>query len=68
MIFEIYINGLKYKVNKLITLEQLIIFLNCNQTGIAIEHNYLITQQKRWSKILIKSNDHIEIVTIVGGG
>jgi thiamine biosynthesis protein ThiS len=68
MAFEININGLKYKINKLITLEQLISFLKCNRTGIAIEHNYLIAQQKMWSKILIKSDDHIEIVTIVGGG
>lgn len=65
---RISINGVFYYISKEITVDQLLNFLNCNKQAIALEYNYSILKSNEWSKILLKSQDTLEIVTIVGGG
>ena len=68
MQLELFINGKNYRFTKSITVDQLIIFLNCNKNAIALEYNQTILKQEDWTKTLIQSDDTLEIVTIVGGG
>jgi sulfur carrier protein len=65
---EIKINGVVYRLNQGVTLTQLLTFLKCKLAGIAVEYNYKIVKQEFWSKILLKTGDNLEIVTVVGGG
>lgn len=62
------LNGDYYYTTKNITLFDLIKYFNYNDSLLVIELNQLICNKKKWGETLIKDNDRIEIVTIVGGG
>ena len=65
-----FFNGEKYYTHSKVTLYELLKYFNYpifNSTFI-IEYNKLIYPESEWNKIIIKSNDKIEIITIVGGG
>ena len=65
-----FFNGEKYGTHSKVTLYELLEYFNfsmVNSTFI-IEYNKLIYPESEWNKIILKSNDKIEIITIVGGG
>lgn len=64
----IFVNGQEYQTHDYFTLSQLLYYFNYKQTLFVIEYNNSICDQKHWPKIKIKTNDKIEIITIVGGG
>ena len=39
-----------------------------NPQLVVAEHNGVIAPRSRWDSIVVKNNDTLEIVTIVGGG
>jgi thiamine biosynthesis protein ThiS len=49
-----------------LTVLELIQYFNYNTSLLVLEYNNLICK-KSWSNTFIKTNDKIEIVTIVGG-
>jgi sulfur carrier protein len=63
-----FLNGQKYYTKQNITLFDLINYFNCNDSLLVLEHNNLICNKKKWKETVIKDQDKIEIVTIVGGG
>ena len=67
---SLFFNGELYTLQtyKLFTLKDLILFLNYIKNIIVIEHNGKITNPKDWQNIILKNNDSIEVVTVVGGG
>lgn len=68
MLKTIFVNGLKYETYASINIAELLYYFNYKKRLFVLEYNSLIYDQKDWSKIKIKNNDKIEIVTIVGGG
>lgn len=62
------LNGNEYFINSKLTLLDLIKYFNYNESLLILEHNHLICNKTDWPNILIKNNDKIEILTIVGGG
>jgi sulfur carrier protein len=62
------LNGSEYFTDYELTLSDLINYFNYNSSLLVLEYNNLICDKKNWNKILLKNNDKIEIVTIVGGG
>jgi thiamine biosynthesis protein ThiS len=46
----------------------LLVFLNLNIDLIVIEYNKIILPKSLWKLTMIKNNDEVEFVTIVGGG
>jgi len=62
------LNGHIYFTEHQLTLFELIQYFNYNSSLLVLEYNNLICGKKNWDKIVIKNNDRIEIVTIVGGG
>ena len=67
-IISFFLNGEIYYTKTTITLLDLIIYFNYNDSLLVLEYNNLICNKKNWNKIYIHDNDKIEIVTIVGGG
>jgi sulfur carrier protein len=63
-----FFNGQKYFTEYELTILELIQYFNYNSSLFVLEYNNLICNKKNWEHILIKNNDKIEIVTIVGGG
>ena len=65
-----YINAKKYKIKikKRITIQQIINILYGKTQGVVLEYNKDIVNINVWNKIYLKSNDNLEILTIVGGG
>lgn len=65
---QFYLNGQAYLTSYPLTLLELIVYFNYNQSLLVLEYNNLICNQKTWDQIKIQNEDKIEIVTIVGGG
>ena len=65
---RIIINGQNYFIKEDINLFDLVTYFNYNDHLLVLEHNNLVQSKKTWKDILIKNQDKIEIVTIVGGG
>lgn len=63
-----FLNGQEYKSQGKCTLFELLNYFNYDLNLIVIEHNNSVRKKQNWDQILIKNNDIIEIVTIVGGG
>ena len=63
-----FLNGHKFLYTKELTLNQIIAYFGYQNFLFIIEYNNLICNQDRWKEIKIKSNDIIEIISIVGGG
>ena len=65
---QFFLNGQIYRTSFSLTLLDLIIYFNYNDSLFVMEHNDIISNKKNWHQIFIDNNDKIEIVTIVGGG
>ena len=65
---KINLNGKIISVDKGINLAKLIKKYKFPLNKIAIEKNRLIVDKKKINKILLNSNDRIEIVHFIGGG
>ena len=50
------------------SLEAVVAQLANNPQLVVAEHNGVISPRSRWNTILVKDDDTLEIVTIVGGG
>ncbi len=65
---KIKLNGKVISVNKGTNLQILLNKFKFPLNKIAIEKNNMIIEKKKIRKILLKSNDKIEIVHFIGGG
>lgn len=67
---NIFFNGDPFVISsyKVFTLYDLIDFFKYKKNLIVLEYNGKIAHPETWSNILLKNNDKIELVTIVGGG
>jgi sulfur carrier protein len=63
-----FLNGQKFAIKNNLTILDIIQYFNFNTSLLVLEYNNLICNKKNWNKTVIKNNDKIEIVTIVGGG
>lgn len=63
-----FLNGETYKINKDISLYDLLMYFNYNDSLLVLEYNNLICEKNKWKIVFIKDFDKIEIVSIVGGG
>jgi thiamine biosynthesis protein ThiS len=62
------LNGETYLTFQEITLFDLVLYFNYNDSLLVLEYNNLICEKNRWKKTFLKHSDKIEIVSIVGGG
>ena len=65
---KITVNGKQITINLKYSLKNLIDKLKLPIKKVAIELNREIVNKKRINKIILKSNDKIEIVNFIGGG
>jgi len=65
---KIIVNGKQMTVNLKFSLKNLIDKLKLPIKKVAIELNREIVNKKKISKIILKSEDKIEIVNFIGGG
>ena len=63
-----FLNGEEYYLNRMISLSELITYFNYQSTLFVVEYNNFICNKQKWDKVVIDTNDTIEIITIVGGG
>ena len=65
---KITVNGKQMSINIKYSLKNLIDKLKLPIKKVAIELNREIVDKKRISKIILKSEDKVEIVNFIGGG
>ena len=64
----IFVNGEPFHCNKLMSMKDLLLYLGFNLDLIIIEYNKEILHADLYTNCWLKSNDAIEVITIVGGG
>jgi sulfur carrier protein len=65
---QFFLNGEAYVIYQTLSLLNLIVYFNYNDSLLVLEHNHLICNKKHWETTFIEDGDKIEVVTIVGGG
>lgn len=62
------LNGETYVICQNISIFDLLIYFNYNNSLLVLEYNGLICEKNKWKTTFLQHTDKIEIVTIVGGG
>ena len=65
---QVFINGKKKMCYEKNSLLKVLKDLKLNNTGIAVEINYIVIPKSQYKNTLIRNNDKIEIVQFIGGG
>jgi sulfur carrier protein len=65
---ELQVNGEVHTCLPQTTLPQLLVQMGLNPRLLAVEYNGEILHRQFWDETEIRTNDRLEIVTIVGGG
>ncbi len=64
----IKINGKDEPVEKKLNLADLVAAKKLSPEKIVMEYNLRIVPRDEWRNVILQENDHIEIVSFVGGG
>lgn len=62
------LNGQSYYTTQNLTLFDIIIYFNYNNSLFVLELNQLVYNKKKWHQTFIKNGDKLEVISIVGGG
>ena len=65
---KIQLNGSSYEVNDGTNLKDLLNKLKIMNNKVAIEVNGEIIEKKKYSNLILKKDDKVEIVHFIGGG
>ncbi len=65
---HVIVNGLSRDVAEKVTVAELLTQLKLRSPQVAVEVNRMVVSRDRHQTHVIKPNDTIEIVTLVGGG
>ena len=65
---KIQLNGDPYEINNGTNLNELLNKLKIQKNKVAIEVNGEIVEKKKYSNLILKTNDKVEIVQFIGGG
>nr|CRF40208.1 Thiamin biosynthesis protein S [Laurencia snackeyi] len=64
----IFINGDPFNCDSSMSLTDILLYLNIDLDNVVVEYKDQIIDKKRFNTLFLKSNDSIELITIVGGG
>ena len=64
----VFVNGRAFNCHKLMSLEDLLVYLDFNVKLIAVEYNKKVINSDVFNQVFLNHKDNIEIITIVGGG
>ncbi|MCL2766869.1 MAG: sulfur carrier protein ThiS [Peptococcaceae bacterium] len=65
---RIVLNGKDEELAEGLTVARLISDKSINPANIIVEHNYNIVKNEDWQNVVLKDNDNLEILRLVGGG
>jgi sulfur carrier protein len=65
---KIQLNGDLYEINKGTNLNELLNNLKIQRNKVAVEVNGEIIEKNKYSKLILNSDDKVEIVHFIGGG
>ena len=63
-----FFNGQEYQTKHSININDLVNYFDYQSSLFVLEYNNFICNKDEWKRINIKSNDKIELISIVGGG
>ena len=65
---EIQLNGDPYEINNGTNLNELLNKLKIQKNKVAVEVNGEIVEKKKYSNLILRKDDKVEIVQFIGGG
>jgi len=66
--FIVFVNGQTFNCLKFMSIKDLLLYLNYDLNTIIVEYNKVIMNSSEFEDLILKINDSIEVITIVGGG
>nr|YP_009398564.1 thiamin biosynthesis protein S [Lophocladia kuetzingii]ARW67750.1 thiamin biosynthesis protein S [Lophocladia kuetzingii] len=64
----IFVNGEPFNCECSMSLLHILLYLNFNISSVIVEYNDCILDKTELDSIYLKNYDHIEVITVVGGG
>nr|YP_009295895.1 thiamine biosynthesis protein S [Schimmelmannia schousboei]AOM64830.1 thiamine biosynthesis protein S [Schimmelmannia schousboei] len=64
----IFVNGQAFNCCQSMSLKSILLYLEFDLNMVAVEYNQEIITNNHFDNIFLKSNDCLEVITIVGGG
>ena len=64
----VFVNGKAFNCCSSMSLKDLLVYLDFNIHLVAVEYNKKVIHSTHFDNIFLDAEDHIEIITIVGGG
>lgn len=65
---QVTVNGELVDLEDEMSIAEFLRFRAVAVTTIAVEYNQRLTKREDWTRIVIKENDRLEVVQILGGG
>ena len=65
---KVLVNGDPLKIDKQVTISELLNFLEISKVRVAVEVNREIVSKAKFERTLISEGDRVEIVKAIGGG
>ena len=65
---KVLVNGDPLKIDKQVTISELLNFLEISKVRVAVEVNRVIVSKAKFESTLISEGDSVEIVKAIGGG
>ena len=62
------LNGKEEELTEGQTITRLIADKGINPASIIVEHNYVVVKSDAWDSVILRENDNLEILRLVGGG
>ncbi len=62
------VNGKKVEIDKPVSISSYLDSIGVSAEKVVIELNYEIPDRKKWTEIILKDGDNVEIVKFIGGG
>jgi sulfur carrier protein len=65
---KLTVNGKDLEFQEELSIAMLVEKKGFNPETIIVELNYEIIKREKWDETILKQNDHLEVLTFVGGG
>lgn len=65
---KIKVNGIYEEIKETMSILAFLDYKNINEKLVVVEYNYEIPEKDKWESIMLKENDNLEVIEIIGGG
>ncbi len=65
---KIIVNGKEIAIESPMSIKEYLESRSLNPSMVVVEHNFTVPEREKWSEIVLREGDNLEIVKFIGGG